>query len=445
MVSTVVFERAGGKGSLVSGLEWNVLSVGKKVNAQIRELAKGDASHFARVVSTQREEVRTKRRVVSVRKEAAGLYTSLDGKAPARNTHSLAAAFAAWTREHPRALLNVQVENERWVVVVVVNGHPVLDRVESSADAAAAICKSYLEDGQEISVFSDQRGKYPDSLVHDDLIEHIWSALSEQTRLKTVPRDVVLLVVVTLVACAVAGGGFFYMKKEQERKRQEALQRQRDADPVPKYLNALAAAREAVGVDRAAIKAGIDFAMRTPLTPDGWNASRISCVQGGACEVRYTRTTGTFKGLQSAVGFLTLAPAAEVNLNEARMTWQQPMAASKLDVATQLPQMASFIQGAEASKLQDWLVAGLTIQVSPPRLWPQAEGVPDSFKHPQALAAGKFEIDSIAVPQMLEAVSNAPANVIWTGWSIDISDAKGEPLNRGKGHLTGNFYVTNAP
>jgi hypothetical protein len=87
---------------------------------------------------------------------------------------------------------------------------------------------------------------------------------------------------------------------------------------------------------------------------------------------------------------------------------------------------------------------GLTIQVSPPRLWPQAEGVPDSFKHPKAIAAGKFDVEAIAIPQILEAVDTAPANVIWTGWSVDISDSKGEPLSRAKARLTGNFYVSNA-
>lgn len=442
---TVVRELGEGRGALVSGLEWGVLPAGGKTNARIRELAKGPgASHAVRVISTLREEVKLKKRTVAVHKEAVGLYTSLEGTKPARNTHSLAAAFAAWTREHPRALLNVKVLKDRWAVVVVINGHPVLDKLEASSEAAHAICESYLKSGQQMSVFSDDKGRYADALAHDELLERISSATNEQTRLKPVPRDMVRLAVIGFVVCALAAGGLAYSKAEQERKRLEALQRQRDADPVPKYLNALADAREAVGVERSAMKSGIESAMRTPLAPEGWNATRISCVQGGLCEVRYSRTTGTFKGLQAAVAFLALAPAFEINLNEARMTWQQSMNASKLAADIQLPRMASFIQGPEASKLQDWLVAGLTIQVSPPRLWPQAEGVPDSFKHPKAIAAGKFDVEAIAIPQILEAVDTAPANVIWTGWSVDISDSKGEPLSRAKARLTGNFYVSNA-
>lgn len=444
MISTVLKDLAQGNGALVGGLDWRVIPSNGKVDAQVRTLAgQLSASHAVRAVPARTAEVGGGRNASGNSHIAVGFYVNFDGSKIPKNAHSLAAAFASWTREHPRALLCIKVK-DKWAVVVVVGGAPVLDKVEETSAKAYELCKSYLLDGKPVSVFSDDLGRYPDALDHEDLLAKITGALSADTLLKPIPPNVVMLAMATLLICALVGGGYTYYKVQQEKKRQAELQRLRDADPVPKYLNALAAAREAVGVDRASMKAGIEAAMRTPLSPEGWNASRISCMQASSCEVVFTRTTGTFKRLQADVAHLTISPASAINLNEARMSWSQPTVATRLDPANQLPPMNAFVQGPEASKLQDWLVAGLTIQVTPPRLWPQAEGVPDSFKHPQALAAGKFEIDSIAIPQMLEAVANAPANVVWTGWVIDVGDAKQQPLSRAKGRLTGTFYVTNS-
>jgi hypothetical protein len=125
------------------------------------------------------------------------------------------------------------------------------------------------------------------------------------------------------------------------------------------------------------------------------------------------------------------------------MTWTQELKPAPLINAAQLPSVGTFVQGGEASKLQTWLVAGVTLQLAPPQLWPQVPGVPASFKHPKAVAAGKFEANAIALPQLAEALAGAPENVSWTGWIAEIGDLRQEPLSRAKARLIGTYYVKN--
>lgn len=446
MSSIIVFRGPGGKPVLVGGLEWRLLAAVKKTSqdAQVREAAADIAAkHAARATATEAEEIRERGKVSQVYRTKAGYFLPAEDAGLPRNAHSLASAFALWTAEHKNAVLNVRIAEEQWAVVVVIKGLPVLDKVVREAREAFELTRSYIADGEEFSVFSDDAEKYPSALDQEDLLGKIASAVDKRTAIKAVPPDLAKSALLIVLVLAAVGGFFYWKHWKEEKARLLALEQAREADPVPKYLNALAAARQQVGLDRSSIRAAVDFAMRIPTSPDGWSATRVGCTLETGCEAVFARTTGTFAGLAKTIPFLSLTPAPAINLNEARMTWQQELLPAKLDPATQLPPMTNFVQGAEASKLQDWLVAGLTLQLSPQQLWPKAPGVPDSFKHPEALATGRFDIDSIAIPQLLEAVSLAPSNVVWTGWSIELGDLKQEALSRAKARLTGNYYVTN--
>lgn len=444
MASTLVFQSTKNKAVLYAGLDWRLLPATGKASSHLRELAgERSASYAAQVVGTKTESHTVRGKEVEFHRTAAGYFTSRDNTKPPAGAHSLAAAFARWTHEHPYALLNVKLDDGRYALVVLLNGIPVVDKIEETSLAAFELGRKYQAEEPDISVFSDDVEKYPSAFAHEDLLESISEWVSKETAIRAIPLDIVKLGVVALVIASLAGGWVFYKKWDAEQKRLAALEKQRAEDPVPKYLNALALARQDVGIERASIKEGIDFAQKIPVLPEGWNATRIACAQGAGCEVILRRTTGTFDGLSKAVQILNLSPAGAINLNEARMSWNQAQAIAQLSPDTALPDLGSFIQGAEASKLQDWLVAGLTVQMSPQQLWPQTPGVPSTFRHPQALAIGKFEIDGIALPQMLEVAANAPANVNWTAWSIELGDAKQEPLSRAKGRLTGNYYVKN--
>lgn len=443
MASKIVWSSTVEKKLLIGGLEWRLLRAEGNPASHLRSHAKDLVASFAATaVGTAVEEAASNGKKKATRRIAAGYYTSSDNTKAPVGAHSLAAAFARWAHEHSIALLNVRLPADgRHAVVVVVDGIPVLDQVVENASAAVELGRSYHKQGA--SVFSDDLVQYPNAIAHEDLLEQISEWTSKETAIRAIPVDLVMLCATILTIAAIAGGWVAWSKWDAEQKRLAAIEKQKAEDPIPKYLAGLAAARQDVGIQRPSITSGMDFAKQIPLAPEGWNASRISCTQGLGCEVLFRRTTGTFNGLSKGEPLLSLSPAGSLNLNEAHMTWRQDLGTASLAVEPQSPDIVTFFQGPEASKLQDWLVAGLTIQISPQQLWPQVAGVPPGFRHPEALAIGKFEIDGIALPQMHEVVTTAPPNVHWTSWAIELGDEKQEPLSRAKGRLTGNYYVKN--
>ncbi|WP_076999146.1 type 4b pilus protein PilO2 [Variovorax sp. KK3] len=438
-----VFFEAGQGGCLIGGLDWRLLPTGGSVEAHLREGGSDRGAGFAALATASTSvEIKVKGKTSQTRRVSAGYYASAESTRPPKGAHSLAAAFGRWAHRHPEALLNVKVRDDLYAVVVVIDGLPVLDTVAPTADEAYDKTVSYLQERPAISVFSDDDEKYPRSLLAVGLLDEIARATGKSTAIRAIPPDTVKLLLVTTVVLGAIGGYWYHGQWKAEKARQEALARAREQDPVPKYLSALAAARQEVGATRASLEASVAAAQRIPLAPDGWAARRIACAVQVGCEAVFGRTTGTYAGLKAAIPFLALSPASDVNLNDARMTWKPDLAPDQLDPENRLPALGAFIQGPEASKLQNWLVAGLTIQLAPPQLWPQAPGVPSTFKHPQALANGKFELSAIALPQLAEALAAAPQNVKWTGWSIELGDEKQEPLARAKARLTGTYYVT---
>ncbi|VTU46185.1 Pilin accessory protein (PilO) (plasmid) [Variovorax sp. SRS16] len=440
---SIVFETPQGK-RLVGGIDWRLLPASGSVDGNLREEARHrGATHATLATARLSEGVQVKGKRLQIQRVSAGLFSSVEGAKPLKGSHSLAAAFAQWSRQHETALLNVQTGDGKFAVVVVINGLPIFDKIEEDGKQAFESTLQFMREHPAISVFSDDLEKYPSSQLTQNLLDRISKATSKVTALKPIPADAAKLSILAILVLSAATGWMYYSKYKAAKLRQEAIARQRAADPIPKYLNALATARQSVGVEREALQASAEAVQRFPLAPEGWRITRVGCSLGLGCEVVFFRSTGTYKSLQAAMPFLELSPSSDINLNEARMTWKQALPAERLDPATQLPALSQFLQGADASKLQTWLVAGLAVQLTPPMLWPQAPGVPQSFKHPQALAAGKFEVSSVALPQLAEAISTAPSNVSWTSWRIEVGDAKQEPLSRAKARLTGNYYVTN--
>lgn len=445
MATSIVHQTPQGK-LLVGGLDWKVLPMSGSFESHLREGAGlSGAGHAALARATIAKDVETRggKKRKQVTPTAAGFYSAADDSKLGKGAHSLAAAFASWARKHTAALLSVRTDAGNYAVVVAIHGLPVLDVVEASPEDAYDKARAYLAERPDLSVFADDNVKYPQSLVHEDLLTQIAQATSKSSAIKTIPMDAIKVAVIALVVLSAAGGFWYHSKWKAEKARQEALARQRAADPIPKYLDALAVARQSIGVQRAALQAAAEKIQRFPLAPDGWRITKIGCSMGVGCEARFFRSTGTYASLKAAMPSLELSPTSDINLNEARMTWNQELPMEKLDPAVQLPAVGNFVQGGDASTLQTWLTAGLTVQIAPPQLWPQAAGVPQSFKHPQALASGKFEASGVALPQIAEVLASAPANVQWTGWSIEVGDAKQEPLSRAKARLIGNYYVSN--
>lgn len=430
---------------LIGGLEWRVLDANQSVDASLRATGKERAaSHAVTATSALTESVTVGKKTKEIRRVSGGFYTSAtEGEGPGKKAHSLAAAFAVWTRDHEKAALYVRNGAGKVAVVVVLNGFPAIDKVVDDETEAYKIVEGYIKENPTISVFADDIVQFPSSLAEHGLLEGIAAATSKATVIKAIPADVARLAVIAVVVIAALGGYQWWAAKKAEEAKKAALLRAQEADPVPRYLEALSSQRGTLGATRAAMDTAFKAVAKVPVAIDGWRLKTIDCAFGLNCVAAYERTTGTYEGLKKALPSMTLDQAGSMNLNEGRMTWEQQMEADLLDVAKSPFTLPAFLEGDAGSQFQDWMVAGLGLMVQAPALWPVVPEVPTGFKHPQAVALGKVEVTNVPLPLVEEVITKAPQNVIWSGFSIQIGEAKADPMTQAKVKLTGNYYVQN--
>lgn len=440
---------AGGGLTFWGNLDWQLLPPADAA-VGLRGLAgERGVSHAAVVQSLSVETVRKGKKQREIHRHKAGLYIAPEGQGSPKKAHSLAAAFAKWARSHGNAVLHVAVPGDRWYVAVIQNGMPVLDKVEDRADAAFSLATQYMQRDSEISVFADDPERFPRTLMAEGLLEAIYAAADKSTLIAPVPADMVKLAIVTLVCLGSAAGFFLWKQHQAELARQRAIREAAERDPVNLYLTALAAASVRAGLEPASVMRSLESAEKFPTTLDGWNLVRAGCDMAAACEVHYARTTGTFAGLKSALAALPNLPKTlqltpkGTELDSAVLTWDPEWQLAAITPDTTFPALREFVQGAGGSKLQDWRVAGLGVQIQEPALWPPVMGVPATFKHPRAIASGKFEVSNIPLPFTTEVVTKVPQGVIWTGWRMVVTEGKGQQdvMQRAVLKVEGNFYV----
>lgn len=439
-------------------LDWRLLPVGDK-SAALRTLAsERGATHATAVQSCSTEDVQNGKKTKEVRRHSAGFHVAPEGQVKAKRPHSFAAGFAQWAREHPDALLYVSIPGdpapgnppERYAVVVVINGMPVLDKVEDHAIQAYELVANYLQSHPDISVFADDPERFPRTLMAEGLLEGIYAtcAKSKATSIAPIPVDVVKLSLITVVILGALGGYHFHKKHQAEEARKAALLKAQEEDPVNLYITGLSQVATRAGLSPATLLKSADEASKLPVKPEGWNLSKVGCDMAASCEALYLRTTGTFDDLRAALAGLKLAglKLAAPNgteLNAAVVMWNPAWETVGIDPSVPLQPFEEFMHKANGTLLQNWLVAGLGVQMQPPMLWPQVTGVPNSLKHARAVASGKVEVANVSLPLVREVITKAPAGVIWTGWTMTVGEEKQDILQRVLLKLGGNYYVQN--
>ena len=428
-------------------LDWRLLPVGDRA-AGLRTIAsERGATHATTVQSFATEAVQSGKKTKAVRRYSAGFHTAPEGQAKAKKAHSLAAGFAQWAREYPDALLYVSIPGDpaRYAVVVVINGMPVLDRVEDDAIQAYGLVANFLQSHPDIAVFADDPERFPRTLMSEGLLEGIYAtcAKSKPTLIAPIPVDVVKLALITVVILGALGGYQYYKKREAEKARQAAMLKAQQEDPVNLYLTGLAGVASRAGLSQAALLKSVETASKLPVKLEGWDLSKVACDMTAACEAQYVRTTGTFDDLRLALPNLKLAPPYGTELNAAVVIWDPQWETVGLDPSTPLQTFEEFMQKTSGPMLQNWLVAGLGLQLQPPVLWPQVAGVPNNLKHARAVGSGKVEVAGVSMPLVQEVIAKAPAGVIWTNWTMTVGEAKQDILQRVHLKLGGNYYVQN--
>lgn len=442
MANKQVVEMAGLR--LFAGLEWRLLSSELSTSAALRATASSVPGNYAVVVTSPLPvSVQIGKRLRDVRPSGGGFLAAYDEneKKPDKKAHSLAAAFARWTRQHADALLSVRLPTGETALSVVLKGVPTLDVVYEREGEAYTEALRYMKLNPTISIFSDDAVKFPSSLMEHGLLEAIAAAADKSTAIKPIPVNVAKVATLAVMLAGALVGYFKYQDIEAEKARLQLVERARNADPVPKYLQALAERRGVVGAKPSSLVQAVQAASRAPTRLDGWELQRVGCMFPGTCLATYKRGSGTYTELASTVGFMTLNQGDSMNLNEGQMTWQQPMEPAPMPEPRET--QPAFIEGKAGSTFQNWMVAGLGVQLQKPSLWPEVPGVPAAFKHELATAMGNVEITGIPLPVLQEVLTAAPSNVVWRAFSIELGEAKAEPLERAKAKVTGTYYVKN--
>jgi hypothetical protein len=249
-----------------------------------------------------------------------------------------------------------------------------------------------------------------------------------------------------VVILGVLGGYQFHRKHQADEARKAAMLKAQQEDPVNLYLTGLSQVATRAGLSQASLLKSVEEASKLPVKPEGWYLSKAGCDITSSCEALYVRTTGTFDDLRAALTALPhmkLAAPSGPELNAAVVMWDPAWETVGINPGTPLQSFAEFMQQTSGTLLQNWLVAGLGLQMQPPLLWPQVAGVPNNLKHARAVASGKLEAANVTMPLVREVITKAPEGVIWTGWTMTVGDEKQDILQRVLLKLGGNYYVQN--
>jgi hypothetical protein len=430
--------------TLYGGLEWSTLPE-RGATREMRTYAHSKGATAAVVLSARNATESAKGK--QVKRLAAGIHSGLD-KVAKKGSHSLAAAFAVWTSENAEAMSALCVSvgpttksEDQWAVVVCDNGLPQLDGLYESKEAAREALAPYLG-YKDIVLWTDDPVSYPNSETDKDLLENIGRACNRTTRLSGIPPDYLLLTTIAVVLLGILYGYSSY-KKEQERKARAAeIARRAAEDPRPKYLAALALARQTARTDILGLQEARKFAMGMSLKTRGWNLEKFQCsLTERGCKLFFTRTTGTFNSLEAQMRPLGLVPASAVNIDKAVMYWEHNIGVGP--IANDLPTLADFVQKTSGNKLQDWRTVGMNIETAMPSLWPRVPGVPVNFKAPEALYSSQIAVNQVHPKNLREVLDTAPEGVYWREFTIDILRTGTNKDISANAKVIGDMYVKN--
>lgn len=437
----IVYSTSGGL-TLVAGMDWQLLSASKKTDAAVREKARvKGGTHFVTCRALEPEEVQTGNKVRQIHRVTAGIAQTLGGKDNfGKKPHSVAAAFALWAKDCPKAALFAVVDEERVVVVVSINGMPVLDAIIADRAEARMRLAGFLSDHPDMTVFANDAEQYPNDFW-DDLWGNIAATASASTAIKPIPVDVVKIAAIALFV-ALAGGGWYGWQDYQERKRQAELEAEAARNnPETLYLNALAAV-QGYGIDRDSVLGAFQTIYPLPASVNGWVASEVVCGES-SCQMVVNRTHGTFDMLRSGIAHLPLQIVPnqdEINLTRVVTTWTPSLQQAAYPESARTATVNDFISS-DGSQFQEWMLAGLSLRIDAPALYPEVPGVPPNFTHPQAVRRGVFEVSGVSLPLVQQLISSAPSNIVFTGFKLALAPEGDEALAKANATITGYYYV----
>jgi len=424
------------QGELLGGLLWRAPTAGRnrtRALLEARSLTR-DASHYAQA------QVGAHLRYGLFQPRAAE-----EGLGLPKGTLAAAACFSSLVGARaPNAALVLSVaasgprKEERYFVVCLEDGVPVIDILSNEVDARNAL------GGEDRPIWSDNPLAYPNCEPAD----FGWLAMGgdRSARVQAIPINPWPVIGVALLVSLTLGGWLLAQRLHRLEGEHKALQAARAADPVPRYLAALTAQRPAMAVDRAALVAAAAdmFSYRTWVP--GWSLASAECsARLQACTREWVRRGGSFDDLREALPHdkldMLVPQGSSVPLLDAART-SHPLALRRVDLLADGRALRSLqaALSAAGAQLQRWRTADVVVELKRPGLWPHVPDVPATFQHPRALLAGAVEMRNVPGPFILEALRAAPDFFSWESVRVDVgqgADVKGLL----KFSAAGVFYV----
>jgi hypothetical protein len=405
-------------GELLGGLFWRAPSAGKSRARALQE-AKSlttDATHYAQA------QVGANLRY--------GMYqprASEEGLRLPKGTLAAAACFARLVGgEAPNAALVLTVaaagqrKEDKYFVVCLEDGVPVIDVLSNEIEARNAL------GAEDRPIWSDNPVAYPNCEPAD--FAWLATGADKSVRVQAIPVNPWPFVSVTLAFVLIACAWLFVQRHEREERARRAEAAARAADPVPKYLGALAAQQPTMAVDRAAMLAAVGDMFSYPTWIPGWRLAAAECnARLQACTRDWVRRGGDFDDLRRALP-----------QDRLEMVVPQGGAVPVLDVArtshaVRLPRVDLLVRGqalrgvqeamADAGpQLQSWRTAEIALDLKRPAPWPRVPDLPPSFQHPRALLAGDVEMRDVPAPFILEALRTTPGFISWEAVRLEVGE-----------------------
>jgi hypothetical protein len=424
------------QGDLLGGLFWRAPTAGQgrsRALAEARALT-SDATHWAEAQVD-----------AHVRYGLFQPRASEEGARLPRGTLAAAACFSGLVgRQAPNAALvltvpaSAQRKEEKYFVVCLEDGVPVIDVLSNEVDARNAL------GGEDRPIWSDNPAAYPNCEPAD----FTWLAAGGErpARLQPMPINPWPMLGAGLVAAASVGAWLLVQHVHRVASERQADEAARSADPAPRYLAALAAQRATMATDRGRLVAAARemFGYRTWIP--GWSLASAECsARSSACTRDWVRRGGSFDELRLALpedALEMLAPqgSSVPALDVARTKHPFKVGRrSMLDPRRPLRSLQAAFSEA-GPQLQRWRTADVVVELKRPSLWPRVAEVPATFLHPAMVLAGDVDMHDVAGPFIVEALSSAPDFISWESVRVDLgegSDARGLL----KFSATGVFYV----
>lgn len=244
---------------------------------------------------------------------------------------------------------------------------------------------------------------------------------------KEIPKSVIPQVVLAIMAIAGTYWYFDYDAKEKARIEAERLAAEREADPIPKYMRQLMLDEPNFALtDKTALKMLGDIAV-IAQEPKGWKFEEASCEiekvsHAQKCDLKFKRVNGVYSDIKAELSNYKIVFDFPADFNKATATVEYKEDSFKFTEYTK--NAKEFLEFDLGDKGQDWLTAGLALEITQPVLWPQAPGVPQNFRHPMAKLAGEMKVSKIPLFLVADLINTKPKNSFVKSFKISAQESE---------------------